>query len=83
MFFLGFLKAHQAVPKARSHGWLNTMPFHKTPESRNFSGPEFYGMTQRVFTGPCSEIIRYAKEARLKVNMFFAVFKCKTPELVN
>ena len=44
---------------ARSEGWLNTMPFHKTPESIERQDP-FCGMTQRVLAEPCSEVISHA-----------------------
>jgi hypothetical protein len=47
------------VQKARSDGWLNTMPFHKTPESVKHQ-EWFYGMTQRVLARPCSEVISHA-----------------------
>jgi hypothetical protein len=39
-------QAHQAAPRAQSDGWLNTMPFHKTPPLKAVCG-----MTQRVLAG--------------------------------
>jgi len=60
--FLHFFKARQAVPKARSGGWLNTMPFHKTPGSGNPQGLSC-GMTQRVLAGPDSDVISHAMGA--------------------
>jgi hypothetical protein len=48
MFFSPFVQTHQAVPKARSGGWLNTMPFHKTPEKYSKSGRVLWNDTARA-----------------------------------
>jgi hypothetical protein len=58
------------------------MPFQKTPESSDHQDLSC-GMTQRVFAGPCSEVISCAGCTPESEYYFFAVLKCKTPELVN
>jgi hypothetical protein len=49
-------RLHEAATGGPERGWLNTMPFHKTPAKTALLQDFSCGMTQRVLVLPCSEV---------------------------